>query len=156
MVTGVKSALPTDWHTQAPEGTTNWETVIGLEVLKLYQSKIFSGLVLPLAPNPIVKLCHRSCDAGYLARGEQHAIDYAILFGRPLMPTSAKNPCLSEKIISIPTYPKFKPRINPLSVQVKLLSKIEGQEKVIRVHHAHLEEDAGKSPLRGTAPGFRI
>ena len=65
------------------------------------------------------------------------------------MPISAGTVCSNGKIIFIPDLPKGyqttqldKPVVGAGEVEIQLES---GEKKIVRIHHAHLEEDAGKS-----------
>ena len=129
-----------------------WETVIGLEVhVQLAtQSKIFSGssIAFGAAPNTQASLVDLAMP-GTLPVANEQAFRYAIMFGLAVNAEIGKRSVFERKNYFYPDLPKGyqttqldKPIVGPGYVDIELES---GTAKRIRIHHAHLEEDAGKS-----------
>ena len=137
----------------------NWETVIGLEVhVQLAtKSKIFSGASTAFGAEPNSQACAIDLAMpGTLPVVNRQAIDYAILFGLAIDADICQESVFERKNYFYPDLPKGyqttqleKPIVGPGQV---VIQDAEGQEKVIRIHHAHLEEDAGKSLHEGDLP----
>lgn len=129
-----------------------WETVIGLEVhVQLAtQSKIFSGSSTAFGAEP-----NTQADAvdmalpGTLPVVNQQAVINAIKFGLAVEAEIHPAPFFERKNYFYPDSPKGYQTSQmeaPIVVGGKLdVQLADGSEKTIRIHHAHLEEDAGKS-----------
>ena len=134
----------------------NWETVIGLEVhVQLAtKSKIFSGASTAFGAEPNTQACAIDLAMpGTLPVVNQQAIDYAIMFGLAIDAEIGKTSVFERKNYFYPDLPKGyqttqleKPIVGAGSVPISLDN---GDTKTIRIHHAHLEEDAGKSLHEG-------
>ncbi len=129
-----------------------WETVIGLEVHTQLatRSKIFSGAstAFGAAPNTQASAIDLAMPGTLPVLNEQ-AVRYAIMFGlaidAPINPLSA----FERKNYFYPDLPKgyqttqlAEPIVGPGKIDIVLS---DGSVKTVRIHHAHLEEDAGKS-----------
>lgn len=130
-----------------------WETVIGLEVhVQLStQSKIFSGssTAFGAAPNIQANAVDLAMP-GTLPVPNEQAFHSAILFGLAIDAEIGKESAFDRKNYFYPDSPKGyqttqleKPIVGPGFIDIE----VDSQEQPIRVriHHAHLEEDAGKS-----------
>lgn len=129
-----------------------WETVIGLEVhVQLAtRSKIFSGSSTSFGAEPNVHA--NAIDLalpGTLPVVNKEAIFYAIKFGLAVGATINKHSVFERKNYFYPDLPKGYqtsqmdfPIVGSGEVEIHLG---DGTSKKIRIHHAHLEEDAGKS-----------
>lgn len=130
-----------------------WETVIGLEVhVQLStQSKIFSGSSTAFGAE-----ANTQADAvdlampGTLPVANQQAFLSAILFGLAVDAEIEKRSVFERKNYFYPDLPKGyqttqleKPIVGPGHIDIS--TEEEGKSKRVRIHHAHLEEDAGKS-----------
>lgn len=129
-----------------------WETVIGLEVhVQLAtQSKIFSGssTTFGASPNTQASLVDLAMP-GTLPVANEKAFRYAIMFGLATNAEIGKRSVFERKNYFYPDLPKgyqttqlAEPIVNGGHLDIRLDN---GQQKRIRIHHAHLEEDAGKS-----------
>lgn len=129
-----------------------WDTVIGLEIhVQLATcSKIFSGSSTAFGAEP-----NRQANEvdmalpGTLPVVNEKAIDYAIRFGLAIDAEICRESVFDRKNYFYPDLPKNyqtsqmdAPIVGPGHVDIQL---DDGREKRIRIHHAHLEEDAGKS-----------
>ena len=129
-----------------------WETVIGLEVhVQLAtQSKIFSGASTAFGSDPNTQACALDLAMpGTLPVANEKAFRYAIMFGLAVNAEIGKESVFERKNYFYPDLPKGyqttqleKPVVGAGYVDIELN---DGEEKRIRIHHAHLEEDAGKS-----------
>lgn len=129
-----------------------WETVIGLEVhVQLAtQSKIFSGASTAFGAEPNTQACAIDLAMpGTLPVANAEAFRLATLFGLAVNAEIGKRSVFERKNYFYPDLPKgyqttqlAKPIVGPGFVDIQLE---DGTEKRIRIHHAHLEEDAGKS-----------
>lgn len=129
-----------------------WETVIGLEVhVQLAtQSKIFSGSSTAFGQSPNTQA--NAVDLalpGTLPVVNEQAIDYAIRFGLAIGAEICRETVFERKNYFYPDLPKNyqtsqmdAPIVEAGHLDIQLSN---GEEKRIRIHHAHLEEDAGKS-----------
>jgi aspartyl-tRNA(Asn)/glutamyl-tRNA(Gln) amidotransferase subunit B len=129
-----------------------WETVIGLEVhVQLAtKSKIFSGSSTSFGAEPNVHA--NAVDLalpGTLPVVNHEAIVSAVKFGLAINADINKRSIFERKNYFYPDLPKGyqtsqmdAPIIGAGSVDILLK---DGSSKTIRIHHAHLEEDAGKS-----------
>ncbi len=129
-----------------------WETVIGLEVhVQLAtQSKIFSGssTTFGAAPNTQASLVDLAMP-GTLPVPNEQAFRFATMFGLAIDADIGKRSVFERKNYFYPDLPKgyqttqlAEPIVNGGHIDINLEN---GEQKRIRIHHAHLEEDAGKS-----------
>ena len=129
-----------------------WETVIGLEVhVQLAtRSKIFSGASTAFGAEPNTQACAVDLGLpGVLPVLNEAAVSMAVKFGLGIHAEIAKVSVFDRKNYFYPDLPKgyqtsqmYHPIVGPGIVEITLE---DGTTKAIRVHHAHLEEDAGKS-----------
>jgi aspartyl-tRNA(Asn)/glutamyl-tRNA(Gln) amidotransferase subunit B len=134
----------------------NWETVIGLEVhVQLAtKTKIFSAASTAFGAEPNTQACAIDLAMpGTLPVVNQQAIDYAVMFGLAIDAEIGKTSVFERKNYFYPDLPKGyqttqleKPVVGPGTVEIQLDN---GETKSVRIHHAHLEEDAGKSLHEG-------
>ncbi|HSH48069.1 MAG TPA: Asp-tRNA(Asn)/Glu-tRNA(Gln) amidotransferase subunit GatB [Halomonas sp.] len=129
-----------------------WETVIGLEVhVQLAtHSKIFSGAstAFGAAPNSQAGAIDLGMPGTLPVLNEQ-AVAMAVQFGLGINAELPDVSIFERKNYFYPDLPKgyqtsqmHHPIVGPGEVEISL---DDGSTKRIRVHHAHLEEDAGKS-----------
>lgn len=129
-----------------------WETVIGLEVhVQLAtKSKIFSGAstAFGAAPNTQASAIDLAMP-GTLPVPNAEAFRFAVMFGLAINAEIGKTSLFERKNYFYPDLPKGyqttqleKPIVGAGFVDLQLEN---GGEKRVRIHHAHLEEDAGKS-----------
>ena len=133
-----------------------WETVIGLEVhVQLAtKTKIFSGASTEYGNAPNTQACAIDLAMpGTLPVVNEQAYRYATMFGLAVNAEIAKISVFERKNYFYPDLPKGyqttqldKPIVGASHVDILLAN---GQEKRVRIHHAHLEEDAGKSLHEG-------
>ncbi|WP_235041987.1 Asp-tRNA(Asn)/Glu-tRNA(Gln) amidotransferase subunit GatB [Vreelandella profundi] len=129
-----------------------WETVIGLEVhVQLAtRSKIFSGASTAFGAEPNTQACAVDLGLpGVLPVLNEQAVAMAVQFGLAVHAEIAEVSIFDRKNYFYPDLPKgyqtsqmYHPIVGPGDVEVTLE---DGSTKRIRIHHAHLEEDAGKS-----------
>ncbi|NHN39684.1 Asp-tRNA(Asn)/Glu-tRNA(Gln) amidotransferase subunit GatB [Pseudomaricurvus alcaniphilus] len=129
-----------------------WETVIGLEVhVQLAtNSKIFSGASTAYGAAPNTQACAIDLALpGTLPSPNEQAFRYAIMFGLAIDAEIGKRSVFERKNYFYPDLPKGyqttqleSPIVGRGHVEILLA---DGSSKSIRIHHAHLEEDAGKS-----------
>ena len=129
-----------------------WETVIGLEVhVQLAtKSKIFSGSSTAFGAEPNTQACAIDLAMpGTLPSPNEQAFRYAIMFGLAIDAEIEKRSVFERKNYFYPDLPKGyqttqldRPIVGPGHIDIQLA---DGSTKSIRIHHAHLEEDAGKS-----------
>jgi len=130
-----------------------WETVIGLEIhtqLKT-DSKLFAGTstAYGASPNTQVSLLEAAVP-GTLPVFNEKVLRYAIRFGLAVdAEIIAKESRFDRKNYFYPDSPKGY-QITQLSHPIVehgtlLIENDKGQEKLIRINRAHIEEDAGKS-----------
>mgnify|MGYP001038046012 FL=1 len=129
-----------------------WETVIGLEVHAQLatKSKIFSGSSTTFGAEPNTQASALDLAMpGTLPVPNEQAYRYAIMFGLAIDADIARTSVFERKNYFYPDLPKAyqttqleKPIVGPGHVEIELA---DGTKKTIRIHHAHLEEDAGKS-----------
>ncbi|MDY7115916.1 Asp-tRNA(Asn)/Glu-tRNA(Gln) amidotransferase subunit GatB [Halomonas sp. SSL-5] len=129
-----------------------WETVIGLEVhVQLAtQSKIFSGASTAFGAEPNTQACAVDLGLpGVLPVLNEQAVAMAVQFGLAIHAEIPEVSVFDRKNYFYPDLPKgyqtsqmYHPIVGPGEVEITLE---QGEAKRIRVHHAHLEEDAGKS-----------
>ncbi|WP_067587007.1 Asp-tRNA(Asn)/Glu-tRNA(Gln) amidotransferase subunit GatB [Endozoicomonas ascidiicola] len=129
-----------------------WETVIGLEihVQLATKTKIFSGASTAFGAEPNTQACAVDLGLpGILPVVNEEAINMAIKFGLGIDAEINKINVFERKNYFYPDLPKGyqttqleKPIVGAGHVDITLA---DGSTKSIRIHHAHLEEDAGKS-----------
>ncbi|MFL0796364.1 MAG: Asp-tRNA(Asn)/Glu-tRNA(Gln) amidotransferase subunit GatB [Cellvibrionaceae bacterium] len=129
-----------------------WETVIGLEVhVQLAtKTKIFSGAATAFGNEPNTQACAIDLAMpGTLPVVNEEAIRMATLFGLAIDAEIGKRSVFERKNYFYPDLPKGyqttqleAPIVGPGHVDILL---DDGETKRVRIHHAHLEEDAGKS-----------
>lgn len=129
-----------------------WETVIGLEVhVQLStKSKLFSGssTTFGAEPNSQASAIDLAMP-GTLPTPNKEAFRYACMFGLAINAQINRRSVFERKNYFYPDLPKgyqttqlLEPIVGAGEVEIQLA---DGSSKVIRIHHAHLEEDAGKS-----------
>jgi aspartyl-tRNA(Asn)/glutamyl-tRNA(Gln) amidotransferase subunit B len=133
-----------------------WETVIGLEVhVQLAtKTKIFSGSSTAFGAEPNTQACAIDLAMpGTLPVVNAEAYRLAVMFGLGIDAEIAKRSFFERKNYFYPDLPKGyqttqldSPIVGPGHVDITL---DDGSTKSIRIHHAHLEEDAGKSVHEG-------
>ncbi|QTF94006.1 Asp-tRNA(Asn)/Glu-tRNA(Gln) amidotransferase subunit GatB [Halomonas sp. BM-2019] len=129
-----------------------WETVIGLEVhVQLAtRSKIFSGASTAFGAEPNTQACAVDLGLpGVLPVLNEQAVAMAVQFGLAIHAEIPEVSVFDRKNYFYPDLPKgyqtsqmYHPIVGAGEVEITL---DDGSTKRIRVHHAHLEEDAGKS-----------
>jgi aspartyl-tRNA(Asn)/glutamyl-tRNA(Gln) amidotransferase subunit B len=129
-----------------------WETVIGLEihVQLATSSKIFSGAACSFGAEPNTQACAIDLAMpGTLPVLNEQAVRYAIMFGLAVNSEISRSSVFERKNYFYPDLPKGyqtsqlqQPIVGPGRVDILLQ---DGSSKTVRIHHAHLEEDAGKS-----------
>ncbi|MCL6415208.1 Asp-tRNA(Asn)/Glu-tRNA(Gln) amidotransferase subunit GatB [Aestuariirhabdus sp. Z084] len=130
----------------------DWEVVIGLEVhVQLAtQSKIFSGASTAYGAEANTQACLVDLGMpGVLPVVNEQAYRYAVMFGLAIDAEIGKRSHFERKNYFYPDLPKGyqttqleQPIVGPGVVDILLE---DGSHKSVRIHHAHLEEDAGKS-----------
>ena len=134
----------------------NWETVIGLEVhVQLAtKTKIFSAASTAFGAAPNTQACEIDLAMpGTLPVVNKQAIDYAVMFGLAIDAEIGMTSVFERKNYFYPDLPKGyqttqleQPIVGPGVVDIQLDN---GDTQSVRIHHAHLEEDAGKSLHEG-------
>ncbi|WP_444946254.1 Asp-tRNA(Asn)/Glu-tRNA(Gln) amidotransferase subunit GatB [Microbulbifer sp. VTAC004] len=129
-----------------------WEIVIGLEVhVQLStESKLFSGASTRFGAAPNTQACAVDLAMpGTLPVPNEQAFRYAIMFGLAMNAEISKRSVFERKNYFYPDLPKGyqttqleQPIVGAGEVEIHLE---DGGSKKVRLHHAHLEEDAGKS-----------
>src|SRR5690606_21027049 len=130
----------------------SWETVIGLEVhVQLATaSKLFSASSTRTGdePNSNASLIDLAMP-GTLPVVNREAIRHAIRFGLAIDAEIGRRSVFERKNYFYPDLPKgyqttqlAEPIVGAGVVELQLE---DGTHKSVRIHHAHLEEDAGKS-----------
>ncbi|WP_346799287.1 Asp-tRNA(Asn)/Glu-tRNA(Gln) amidotransferase subunit GatB [Halomonas sp. Bachu 37] len=129
-----------------------WETVIGLEVhVQLAtRSKIFSGASTAFGAEPNTQACAVDLGMpGVLPVLNESAVAMAVQFGLAVHADIPEVSVFDRKNYFYPDLPKgyqtsqmYHPIVGPGEVEIGF---DDGTTKRIRIHHAHLEEDAGKS-----------
>lgn len=130
----------------------SWETVIGLEVhVQLStKTKIFSSASTKFGsePNSQANIIDLALP-GTLPVLNEDALHYAIMFGLAIDAEICKESVFERKNYFYPDLPKGyqttqleKPIVGRGKVVIELA---DSRKKDIGIHHAHLEEDAGKS-----------
>ncbi|MYM64933.1 Asp-tRNA(Asn)/Glu-tRNA(Gln) amidotransferase subunit GatB [Pseudomaricurvus sp. HS19] len=129
-----------------------WETVIGLEVhVQLAtKTKIFSGASTAFGAAPNTQACAIDLAMpGTLPVPNGEAFRFAVMFGLAIDAEIGTRSMFERKNYFYPDLPKGyqttqleAPIVGAGHVEIQLA---DGSSKSIRIHHAHLEEDAGKS-----------
>lgn len=129
-----------------------WEVVIGLEVhVQLAtRSKIFSGAATAFGAAPNSQACAVDLAMpGMLPVLNEGAVKMAVQFGLAINAEISHRSVFDRKNYFYPDLPKgyqisqmYHPIVGPGEVDIQLE---DGQSRTVRIHHAHLEEDAGKS-----------
>jgi aspartyl-tRNA(Asn)/glutamyl-tRNA(Gln) amidotransferase subunit B len=135
---------------------SGWDTVIGLEVhVQLAtKTKIFSGASTAFGAEPNTQACAIDLAMpGTLPVLNKQAVHYAVMFGLAIDAEIGKESAFERKNYFYPDLPKGyqttqleKPIVGRGHVEIEL---DDGSKKSIRIHHAHLEEDDGKSLHEG-------
>ena len=139
------------------DGQVEYETVIGLEVhCQLFtESKIFASDLNQFGSEPNTNIGKLTLALpGTLPKLNKKAIEYGIRFGLACGSQISKKTTFDRKNYFYPDLPKgyqITQDKAPICVGggVKIVLR-NGEEKTIRLHHAHLEEDAGKSVHDGS------
>jgi len=129
-----------------------WETVIGLEVhVQLATtSKLFSAASTAFGSAPNTQACALDLAMpGTLPVVNDQAVKFAAMFGLAIDAPINRRSVFDRKNYFYPDLPKGyqtsqmdHPIVGAGHVEIQLS---DGSTKSIRIHHAHLEEDAGKS-----------
>ncbi len=130
----------------------NWEAVIGLEVhVQLNtRSKIFSGssTAVGAEPNSQASLLDLGMP-GTLPVLNREAVNKAVRLGLAIDARISRRCVFERKNYFYPDLPKgyqTSQLAEPIILGGEISLNLEdGSEKTVRLHHAHLEEDAGKS-----------
>ena len=118
------------------------------------KTKIFSAASTAFGAAPNTQACEIDLAMpGTLPVVNKQAIDYAVMFGLAIDAEIGKTSVFERKNYFYPDLPKGyqttqleKPIVGAGVVEIQLDN---GDTKSIRIHHAHLEEDAGKSLHEG-------
>jgi len=128
-----------------------WEVVIGLEIHAQLatKSKIFSGAATQYGAAPNTQACAVDLGLpGVLPVLNKEAVRMAVKFGLAIGAEITPRSVFARKNYFYPDLPKGY-QISQFELPVvgkgELTIEVDGQEKVIGVTRAHLEEDAGKS-----------
>ena len=128
-----------------------WETVIGLEIHAQLatQSKIFSGAPTAYGAEPNTQACAIDLGLpGVLPVLNQEAVRMAVKLGLAIGAEVAPYSVIARKNYFYPDLPKgyqISQYDLPVVARGQLTIEVDGEEKVIGITRAHLEEDAGKS-----------
>ena len=128
-----------------------WEIVIGLEVHTQLstQSKIFSGASTAYGAAPNTQACEVDLALpGVLPVLNRGAVERAIKFGLSINAKINSPSIFARKNYFYPDLPKGY-QISQFELPIvqggNIHIQLDGEEKIIRLIRAHLEEDAGKS-----------
>ena len=128
-----------------------WETVIGLEIHAQLatKSKIFSGAATAYGAEPNTQACAIDLGLpGVLPVLNQEAVRMAVKFGLAIGATVSPRSVFARKNYFYPDLPKGY-QISQYDLPVvgvgRTTISVDGEEKIIGITRAHLEEDAGKS-----------
>ncbi|MBQ0746211.1 MAG: Asp-tRNA(Asn)/Glu-tRNA(Gln) amidotransferase subunit GatB [Marinobacter sp.] len=129
-----------------------WDIVIGLEIHAQLatKTKIFSGSSTAFGAEPNTQASAVDLAMpGTLPVPNEQAFRYAVMFGLAVNAEIGRRSVFDRKNYFYPDLPKGyqttqldHPIVGPGFVDVDLA---DGSSKRVRIHHAHLEEDAGKS-----------
>jgi len=129
----------------------DWETVIGLEVHAQLRtrSKIFSGASIQYGSEPNTQACAVDLALpGVLPVMNRNAARMAVKFGLAIGAEINRRSVFARKNYFYPDLPKgyqISQFELPIVGKGQLTIEVDGEEKVIGITRAHLEEDAGKS-----------
>ncbi len=128
-----------------------WETVIGLEIHVQLQtkSKIFSGASTQYGAEPNTQACAVDIALpGVLPVMNKEAARMAVKFGLAIGAEINHRSVFARKNYFYPDLPKGY-QISQFEIPIigkgQMVIDVDGEEKIIGVTRAHLEEDAGKS-----------
>lgn len=128
-----------------------YETVIGLEIhVQLStQSKAFCGDDASFggAPNTHISAISLG-NPGTLPRLNKKQVEYAVRLGLALESEINLHSAFDRKNYFYADLPKgyqITQDRSPICIGGQLKINVDGQEKIVRIHHVHMEEDAGKS-----------
>jgi aspartyl-tRNA(Asn)/glutamyl-tRNA(Gln) amidotransferase subunit B len=128
-----------------------WETVIGLEVhvQLLTKSKIFSGASTRYGAEPNTQACAVDIALpGVLPVMNKEAARMAVKFGLAIGAEINHKSVFARKNYFYPDLPKGY-QISQFEIPIvgkgQLKISVDGEEKIVGITRAHLEEDAGKS-----------
>jgi aspartyl-tRNA(Asn)/glutamyl-tRNA(Gln) amidotransferase subunit B len=128
-----------------------WETVIGLEVhvQLLTKSKIFSGASTRYGADPNTQACAVDIALpGVLPVMNKDAARMAVKFGLAIGAEINHKSVFARKNYFYPDLPKGY-QISQFEIPIvgrgQLKINVDGEEKIVGITRAHLEEDAGKS-----------
>jgi aspartyl-tRNA(Asn)/glutamyl-tRNA(Gln) amidotransferase subunit B len=129
-----------------------WEVVIGLEIhVQLStKTKIFSGASTAFGAEPNTQACAVDLALpGTLPVFNENALRMAVMFGLAVSAEIGKRSVFERKNYFYPDLPKgyqttqlAEPIVGPGFIDIET---DDGAQRRVRIHHAHLEEDAGKS-----------
>ena len=128
-----------------------WETVIGLEVhvQLLTQSKLFSGAAAQYGAEPNTQACAVDLALpGVLPVMNREAARMATKLGLAIGAVVSPRSVFARKNYFYPDLPKgyqISQYELPVVQKGTLRIEVDGQEKIVGITRAHLEEDAGKS-----------
>jgi len=128
-----------------------WESVIGLEIHAQLstQSKAFSGAATRYGAEPNTQACAVDIALpGVLPVFNEQAARMAVKFGLAIGAQINHRSVFARKNYFYPDLPKgyqISQYEIPVVARGQLTIEVDGQEKVIGITRAHLEEDAGKS-----------
>ena len=128
-----------------------WETVIGLEIHAqlLTKSKAFSGASTKYGAEPNTQPCAVDIALpGVLPVYNKEAARMAVKFGLAIGAQINRRSVFARKNYFYPDLPKgyqISQYELPIVAKGQLTVEVDGQEKIIGITRAHLEEDAGKS-----------
>lgn len=129
----------------------SWDIVIGLEIhVQLStQSKIFSGSSTHFGSAPNTQANEVDLGLpGVLPVLNKETLHLALMFGEAIAATPPEFCAFDRKNYFYPDLPKGYQTTQmdyPIVTAGTLTIETDGAPKSIRIHHAHLEEDAGKS-----------
>ena len=129
---------------------THWETVIGLEVHAELstKSKIFCGCSTEFGAAPNTNVCPGCAGMpGTLPKLNRTVVEYALKLGLALNCEINTYCQFDRKNYTYPDLPKayqVSQLYAPICRNGRLDIEVNGQQKTIRIHQIHMEEDAGK------------
>ena len=130
---------------------SSWEVVIGLEIHAQLacKSKIFSGAATAYGAPPNTQACAVDLGMpGVLPVLNEEAVRMAAKFGLAIGAKVSERSVFARKNYFYPDLPKGY-QISQFELPVvqkgAITIEVDGQEKVVGITRAHLEEDAGKS-----------
>ena len=129
----------------------SWETTIGLEIhVQLStKTKLFSGASTQFGSNPNTQVDYVDLGLpGVLPVPNREAFNKAIMFGLATNSTINSISFFDRKNYFYPDLPKgyqITQMALPIVGKGSINIEVDGEEKIINITRAHLEEDAGKS-----------